>query len=129
MASCSDDVVRPVAALQPSEFSAARISDQSRVAATSRRANEKRDAHGDRYEMQELQADAGDLHLPSQSGQEIDAFRTRADDHDQSLFKKEAHRKRRDEQRLRIGASERPECGALRDEREDNGGERGYNDC
>ena len=78
--------------------------------------------------MQELQADAGDVDLPRQSRQEINPLGARADDHDQCLFKKEAHRKRRDEQGLRIGASERPEGGSFGHECEDNGGKRGRND-
>ena len=78
--------------------------------------------------MQELQSDAGDLDLPPQFGQETDTLGARAHDHDQCFFKKEAYRKRRDEQRLRIGSPERSESGAFGDQREDNRRERGRKD-
>ena len=106
----------------------AHLEAKARRAQEPGRAGEKREAHDDRYEMEELQADAGDLNLPRQTGQEIDALGARADDHDQGLLKKKAHRKRRDEQCLRIGASERPESGPLGHECEDNRRERGGND-
>jgi hypothetical protein len=88
----------------------------------------KREGDPDRHEMQELQSDAGDLDLPRQFGQKIDTLGARAHDHDQCFFKKEAHRKRRDEQRLRIGSPERSESGAFGDQREDNRRERGRKD-
>ena len=67
---------------------------EARCAQEPCRAGKKDKAHSDRYEMQELQADARDIDLSRQSGQEIDPLWTRPHDHDQRLFKKEAHRKR-----------------------------------
>ena len=65
-----------------------------------------------------MQADAEQIDLAAEDGQEVDALRPRADEEDQRLLQEEAHREGRDEQRRRIGVAERPEGDALGDQRQ-----------
>ena len=53
---------------------------------------EEHDADDDGDDLQELQADAGELDLAAKLGQEVDPLQPRSDHKDQDLLQEEAHR-------------------------------------
>ena len=108
-------------AMRKSSAAGADLQPEPRRSQKPGKAGEQHGTDHDRRNLEKLETNAQHFNFVAKRGQEVDTLEPRADHENEELLQKEADCERRNQQRRRVGAAQRPEGGTLGQQRQNDG--------